>query len=60
LKADEAFSEHVTELINMSVDKMTDDEIARLEKDAAVAQKELSYWQKTTAQKEFIKDIKAI
>ncbi|AAQ64352.1 topoisomerase II small subunit [Vibrio phage KVP40] len=60
LKADEAFSEHVTELLNMSVDKMTDDEIARLEKDATVAQKELSYWQKTTAQKEFIKDIKAI
>ncbi|QNJ54815.1 DNA topoisomerase medium subunit [Vibrio phage vB_ValM_R10Z] len=60
LKAEDAFKEHVNDLLNMSVDKMTDDEIARLEKDAAAAQKELLYWKKTTPHKEFIKDLKAI
>ncbi|AIE13779.1 topoisomerase II medium subunit [Vibrio phage nt-1] len=60
LKENELFKEHVNDLLNMSVDKMTDDEIARLEKDAEAAQKELTYWQNTTVQKEFIKDIKAL
>ncbi|CAM0016491.1 DNA topoisomerase medium subunit [Vibrio phage 6E35.1a] len=60
LKADERYSPHVTELLNMSVDKMTDDEIAKLDKDSESALKELDYWNKTTPQKEFIKDLKGI
>ncbi|AUR86018.1 DNA gyrase/topoisomerase IV subunit A [Vibrio phage 1.081.O._10N.286.52.C2] len=60
LKEIELYKPYVTELLSMSVDKMTDDEIARLEKDAIAAASELEYWNSTSPKKEFIKDIKAL
>ena len=60
LKADPKYSDYVSELLSMSVDKMTDDEIAKLDRDVEAAKKEIAYWTNTTAKKEFIKDLKGI
>ncbi len=60
LKEQEIFEPHAKDLLNMSVDKLTDDEIAKLEKESAAASKALTYWQNTTPKKEFIKDLKGI
>ncbi|CAL9991603.1 DNA topoisomerase II [Vibrio phage D479] len=51
---------YVSELLAMTVDKMTSDEVKRLEKEANDARKEHEYWQKTTPKKEYVKDIKEI
>lgn len=60
LREDERFKNDVSELLAMTVDKMTDDEISKLEKESIIAKKNLTYWQNTTPMKEFISDIKGI
>ena len=45
-------------LIAMNIFHMTEDEVIKLQKEAAGIRKEHEYWLKTTAQKQFIKDIK--
>lgn len=60
LKQIDEFKKFSNELLNMPVDKLTDDEIERLEKDAIAARRELAYWLKTDPRKEFTKDIKEI
>lgn len=56
----DAFKDWVTELLSMTVDKMTQDEVERLLKAAVNARKELDYWKSTTPDKEFIKDLKSL
>lgn len=53
-----AFAPYSTQLINMNIYHMTDDEVVKLEKEAEKAKKENDYWCKTTPQKEFLKDLK--
>ncbi|MGL4523821.1 MAG: DNA gyrase subunit A [Bacilli bacterium] len=45
------------ELVKMNIYHMTTDEISKLEKDCTKLEKELKYWQKTTAKKEYLKDL---
>lgn len=52
--------DYVTILLSMSVDKMTDDEKAKLLKEAKEADKHLKYWETTTPKAEFLKDLKEI
>ena len=56
----EQFKPHAQKLIAMNLYHMTDDEIKRLEKEAAKLQREYKYWTNTTVQKEFIKDVKEL
>lgn len=60
LTANETFKPFVSELLAMTVDKMTSDEVTRLEKEANAARKQHEYWQKTTPKKEYVKDIKEL
>lgn len=49
-----------TELLSMTVDKMTNDELVKLEKEKTQAINELKYWNNTTELEEFVKDLKQL
>lgn len=60
IKTHKDISEFSDTLVSMNIYHMTLDEIAKLEKAVKECEKELSYWNKTTPQKEYIKDLEGI
>lgn len=53
----DVFVGHEEQLVNMNIYHMTDDEVERLRQQALETKKELEYWESTTVQIEYEKDL---
>ena len=57
LDVTDALPEDVDRLLRINIMSLTDEMVKELEKEIKAAQKELTYWTKTTPKKQFVKDL---